>query len=85
MNELTLEQAKKILRESIEKDGATCPCCNQFVKAYKRKITSSMAYSLIRIVKHLKYESDVEFHLQDLAIELGLNGRDISEFAKLRF
>lgn len=34
------------LRETPE--GATCPCCKQYVKAYRRKIHSQMAHCLIR-------------------------------------
>lgn len=33
-------------------EGARCPCCTRFVKIYKRKITSSMAYALIILYRH---------------------------------
>jgi hypothetical protein len=42
----TIKQAKEQLREEWEK-GTTCPCCNQRVKLYKRRITGSMAVGLI--------------------------------------
>ena len=42
----TLEDAKKWLRARFGK-GASCPCCNQFVKLYPRKLTKSMAYVLL--------------------------------------
>lgn len=42
----TLVEAKKHLRANWER-GVECPCCGQFVKLYKRKLTSAMAYVLI--------------------------------------
>jgi len=52
---ITIEEAKVILRERIEK-GADCPCCNQFVKKYKRKLNSGMAITLARIYQHHRQE-----------------------------
>lgn len=48
---LTLEEAKQILKDNWN-DGIKCPCCTQFVKLYKRKLTSSMAKALIMIYKY---------------------------------
>lgn len=42
----TISDAKHLLRENF-KDGIKCPCCDQFVKMYRRPITSAMAYALI--------------------------------------
>lgn len=42
----TVDEAKRFLKENFDK-GADCPCCGQFVKLYKRRITSSMALALI--------------------------------------
>jgi len=47
---MTLEEAKQYLRDNWEL-GCRCPCCNQFVKKYKRTITSSMALALIILYK----------------------------------
>ena len=44
----SLEDAKKWLRVRFGK-GATCPCCNQFVKLYRRNFNKSMAYVLLLI------------------------------------
>jgi hypothetical protein len=44
---ITLEQAKAALRKRVD-DGAPCPCCSQFAKVYRRKITSPMARGLIK-------------------------------------
>lgn len=46
----TIKEAKEFLRANFEK-GVDCPCCNQFVKLYKRKLNSGMAKTLIRIYK----------------------------------
>jgi hypothetical protein len=50
---VTLAGAKQWLRDRVA-DGATCPCCTQFAKVYKRPITRSMAYSLILIDRHFQ-------------------------------
>ena len=45
-NRTTLAAAKQWLRARFGK-GASCPCCNQFVKLYKRPLNKSMAYVLL--------------------------------------
>ena len=45
-NRTTLAAAKQWLRSRFSK-GATCPCCNQFVKLYRRPMNKSMAYVLL--------------------------------------
>jgi hypothetical protein len=47
---LTLEAAKSELREKLGK-GARCPCCSQFAKIYKRRITSRQARGIIVIYR----------------------------------
>lgn len=44
----SLGAAKAWLLERLE-EGATCPCCTQFSKVYKRKINSTMARALITL------------------------------------
>lgn len=51
-NEITIEQLKELLRENMDK-GTICPCCNNYVKMYKRKLTSSMVFCLIHFKKHV--------------------------------
>ena len=51
-----LEDAKKWLRTRFNK-GATCPCCHQFVKLYRRPLSKSMAYVLLLIASY--YRGDV--------------------------
>lgn len=43
-----LVAVKTWLRARVDK-GATCPCCGQYAKVYRRKINSGMARSLIRM------------------------------------
>jgi hypothetical protein len=50
----SLEDAKKWLRSRFEK-GATCPCCNQFVKLYRRQLNKSMAYVLLLIARYYRH------------------------------
>jgi hypothetical protein len=47
----TLDEAREWVSENLE-DGAECPCCGQLAKLYKRKLNSSMARSLIWLVRH---------------------------------
>lgn len=42
-----------ITREELA-EGVICPYCGQFAKEYKRKITSSMAYGLIKMYQFAK-------------------------------
>lgn len=48
-----LDEARGWLRTHAAA-GVFCPCCQQFVKIYRRKITSSMAYALLLIARHYK-------------------------------
>lgn len=48
--ELTLVDAQEWLRQRVE-EGETCPCCTQFAKVYKRKITSTAAAGMIALYR----------------------------------
>lgn len=58
----SLQEAKTYLKENYEK-GTKCPCCGQFVKLYKRKITSAMALGLIYLAKNT--EADEYVHIEN--------------------
>lgn len=58
----TLEEARHWLRERID-DGARCPCCTQYVKAYKRRVNASMARSLIIMYLHQPKDPEGWMHL----------------------
>ena len=77
----TLEEAKIWLRERFG-DGAQCPCCNQLVKRYKRKLNSFMALSLIKFYHYSVARPEVEWlHIKDL-VEIAAGG---GEFPRLRY
>lgn len=48
-NLTTLKEAKDFLRQS-RGAGVDCPCCDQYVKLYKRPLTSEMANVLCELV-----------------------------------
>ena len=50
----TLQEARQAVQEDCEK-GIKCPCCDQFVKMYKRKLNSGMALTLIRIYRYAPF------------------------------
>lgn len=82
----TLEEAKNLLRQEWA-EGIECPCCTQFVKLYRRKITSSMAYALILLYRYFRDNPGEEWvHMNDY-----LNSLDIpfpvksGDNAKLRY
>lgn len=61
----TLQETKQYLREHWD-EGAECPACTQFVKIYRRKITSSMAYALILLYQYFESNPDQEYvHMND--------------------
>lgn len=47
----TLQDVKQYLNENY-KDGCYCPACKQRVQMYKRKLSSTMVFSLIKFVVH---------------------------------
>jgi len=50
-----LSEAKSFV-ESHKNEGVRCPCCAQYAKRYRRKITSAMAYGLLLIHKNSQGE-----------------------------
>lgn len=77
----TLKQAKDVLKEGYEK-GVACPCCDQHVKMYRRKLTSSMAWVLIMMYRDdLTEFSHIEDYLKKKDIPSGVRG----DFPKLRY
>lgn len=45
---LTLGEAKAWLRQRV-REGAHCPCCGQFAKVYKRKLTATQVRTLAEV------------------------------------
>ena len=74
----TIAEAKQFLRENWKK-GTVCPCCNQRVKLYLRKLNSGMALFLIglyRLSKKNAYLPDGKpawFTNKEVMKEMGIN------------
>lgn len=51
--ERTIGDAKRFIHKRFH-DGVECPCCEQFVKLYRRKLNSSMFRTLVLL--HLEQE-----------------------------
>lgn len=80
----TLEEAKQLLRDNWEK-GIECPCCTQFVKAYKNPLFAASAFALIRLYQYQNNHPDEEWmHVKDFA-EASSNTPRAGHFAELRF
>lgn len=74
-DQTTLGEARAWLRARVE-DGATCPCCTQLAKVYRRRIHAAMARDLIIAAR----ASDGEwFHVRTVL------GHDGGDFAKLTY
>jgi len=58
----TINEAKLYLKNNFEK-GATCPCCDQFVKAYKRIFNNNMARALA-LIYTLSNKGEKYIHVQ---------------------
>jgi hypothetical protein len=75
----------KIFLKDYREEGAICPCCDQYVRLYRRKITSAMAYGLIllprRCIDNGGHWIHVENYLKSLSnIPASIRG----DIAKLR-
>lgn len=55
---VTLGAARQHLRDGLAGKGIECPCCRQFAKVYKRKLSSSMAYALVLIYRYFQVHTD---------------------------
>lgn len=77
----TIQQAKDYVKQHIN-EGVECPCCTQFVKMYRRKITSSMAYALILIANSGKRDY---FHVEDYLKGENCPAAIRGDFPKLRY
>lgn len=80
----TIEEAKEYMRERLN-EGVACPCCNQFVKMYKRKLNSSMAYALMIMYRFHKKKGSLRFvKMNEEVAKLGIPSSNI-EYPKLKY
>ena len=86
----SLEDAKKWLRVRFGK-GATCPCCQQFVRLYKRGFSKSSAYVLLLMARYYRTAQPEEWlHVPSYIAEMSAdNPRRAAavrgDWAKLKF
>jgi len=82
----TIEEAKAFLQENAEK-GTKCPCCDKYVQIYNRKITSSMAYGLIRLYLYAVENGKLGeyLHIEDIFKSLDVPSSIRGDMPKLRF
>ena len=78
----TLQEAKEYLRENFT-EGTGCPCCGQFVKLYKRKISSTASRMLIKLNSFGVGENDGYHHVGELA--KGICPTGSGDFSKLSY
>jgi len=83
----TLQESKNYLHDNWEK-GVECPCCKQFVKLYRRKITGAMALALVELYKENKRVGFSEYiHLAELLDKKGYSYQitNTGDKAKLKY
>ena len=80
----TLLEIKEYLKENYE-TGCICPACNQNVKMYKRKLSASMAFTLIKIWKYLNETGTCNGFLkyQYILDEIGISTAQRADWQKL--
>ncbi len=67
-----------------EAEPQTCPCCGQLVKLYKRTITHSMVYHLIKLYKLQQQSGSSQlqfFHMRQIGTPKSGGG----DFSKLQY
>lgn len=76
-DDMTLARARDLLRSQAE-EGATCPCCTQYVKVYYRSIHAAMASGLIKLYRRSPHGT---FH----EIKEFMTHNELGDFAKLAY
>lgn len=75
--ENVMAQARQDTMAKAKRKGTDCPCCGQFVKVYRRTITSTMARQLITAAaKH----GTEWFHTRDVVL---IDSAGAGDFSKL--
>lgn len=78
----TIKEAKDFLNLHYKK-GIACPCCDQFVKEYKRKVYGRIARLLIHLYHIDRAIGSGYVHI-DMICE-GITEKGSGDFAKLQF
>jgi hypothetical protein len=66
-----LDEARNAMfKKAARGKGTRCPCCEQYVKIYERKLNASMAYGLIVLLKYQETQPpDAWIHIPTLFAE----------------
>ena len=78
----TLAEIKKYLKQQYE-NGCICPACNQHVKMYKRKLTSTMAHVLLLFAKHVRENGNAFVKFQNVMDQLQVPTSQRADWQKL--
>lgn len=81
----TLAEVKQYLTDNYEK-GCICPACKQHVKQYKRKLSSTMAHTLIKVYAHIvntKQDLDNWYKWQNILDQLKVATSQRADWQKL--
>jgi len=76
--ENVMNAARRTIMDKAHKDGGECPCCGQFVKVYRRTITSTMARQLL--TAYHRHGAGAWFHTRDVVLA---DASGAGDFAKL--
>ncbi len=75
----TIKEAQDYLNDNFL-EGVHCPCCEQYVKKYKRKINSAMARVLIRL-NNVTEEQGEDFYHVSVFDPTRSGGSDVAKLA----
>jgi hypothetical protein len=77
----TIAEARIAMNEGLDK-GTTCPCCERYIKRYRRKLNAGMAIFLVQLYR-LSGDQSPWVHALDV---YRLNNRRLQgDYGKLRF
>jgi len=71
---MTLQEAKDYIKEN-QKKGLQCPCCEGYVKLYKRKLNSGMAKFLIALYK--RSQTEIPSCIEDILLDLNTPAKSL--------
>lgn len=82
----TLEEAKQIIKDELRLQldkGAHCDICTQYVRMYKKRLSSTAVGMMIRLYKLEKHTEEPFHHLNELMKGYSISG--CGDFATARF
>ena len=72
----TIEEGRKFLNNNY-RQGVSCPCCDGYVKEYRRSMYYKIAMPLIRLYRQSLHNPTVPIYIRDFDPEG--NGRDFGQ------